>query len=217
MLDNLLSKTKFKKRFDVFFAKILKNRLSANQLTLLGLGFGVISALLIFLSSVFTTYFLIILSSGIILMILSFFVDLLDGAIARSNEATVFGGILDMVCDRTVEVSIIIAIILSDPLNLVIPGIFLLSSIVLCITVFLSVGHAIKREENEENQKFIFYSGGLMERSETFLMLLIILILIYFRYLLLWIFTILICFTTLQRLKFAYHTFHREKQKKRHN
>jgi archaetidylinositol phosphate synthase len=210
MLDKLLSETKLKKKFDIFFAKILKNRLSANQLTLLGLSFGVISAVLIFLSSVFTTSFLIILSSGIILMIISFFIDLLDGAIARYNETTVFGGILDMICDRTVEVSIIIAIILSDPINLVVPGIFLLGSIVLCITVFLSVGHAIKTDEYKENQKFIFYSSGLMERSETFLMLLIILILISFRYLLLWIFTILICFTALQRLKFAYQRLHRD-------
>ncbi|TXT61831.1 MAG: conserved membrane protein of unknown function [Promethearchaeota archaeon] len=210
MIDKLLSDTKLKQSFDKCILKLIGNKISANQLTIAGLILGFLSAVSIFLSSIFINYFFIFLVLGITFMVLSFFIDLFDGIIARFDNPTIFGGILDMTCDRTVEVSIIIAIILTDPSNLVIPGIFVLGSIVLCITVFLSVGHALNEEEIE-NQKFIFYSTGLMERSETFLILLITIILINFRFILLTLFSILTSITTIQRIGFAYKKFHKKK------
>jgi phosphatidylglycerophosphate synthase len=125
----------------------------------------------------------------------------------RLEEPSEFGGILDMFCDRIVEVSLIIAIISTDPSNLLWPGIFSLGAIVLCITMFLVVGGSIKAEALKETQKVIYYRKGLMERSETFMFLLLITLFIWLRWILLWLFAALVFLTALLRLYDAYKIF----------
>jgi phosphatidylglycerophosphate synthase len=142
-------------------------------------------------------------------MVLSFVFDAFDGALARMQEPSKFGGILDMFCDRTVEVSIIIAIISTNSILLMWPGILSLGAIVLCITMFLIVGGSVKAENLSQNQKIIYYRKGLMERSETFLSLLFINIFIVLRWVLLWIFFILVFITALLRLYDAYRIFNK--------
>jgi hypothetical protein len=87
------------------------------------------------------------------------------------------------------------------------PGVFSLGSIILCITMFLIVGGAIKTEELGDSQKVIYYRGSLMERSETFIFLLLLIILIPWRSIILWIFSILVMLTALLRLRDAYIIF----------
>jgi phosphatidylglycerophosphate synthase len=147
---------------------------------------------------------------SLIFTIISFFIDTLDGSVARYEGPTIFGGILDIFCDRLVEVSIILAIVATDPSNLVWPGLFTLSAIVLCISMFLIVGGIIKREEQNQDSKVIVYQSGLMERSETFFFLLAIILLIPWRFFILWIFATLIFITALLRLKDAYNIFKSE-------
>ena len=84
---------------------------------------------------------------SIIFTIISFVIDTLDGSVARFEEPTIFGGILDIFCDRLVEVFIIIAIVATNPSNLIWPGMFTLAAIVMCISMFLIVGGIIKRDE----------------------------------------------------------------------
>lgn len=129
------------------------------------------------------------------------------GAVARIEGPTIFGGILDIFCDRLVEVSIIIAIVATDPSNLSIPGMFSLAAIVLCISMFLIVGGVIKREESEKSSKVIMYQSGLMERSETFIFLLAMILIIPWRFVILWIFALLVFLTALLRLKYAHKIF----------
>ncbi|MFX1588714.1 MAG: CDP-alcohol phosphatidyltransferase, partial [Promethearchaeota archaeon] len=117
------------------------------------------------------------------------------------------GGILDIFCDRTVEISIIIAIVSTDTINLIYPGLFSLASIILCISMFLLVGSLSERGNDANKSKVIKYRKGLIERSETYLFLLAITILFFWRVLLLWIFTILIFITALLRLRDAYILF----------
>jgi CDP-diacylglycerol--glycerol-3-phosphate 3-phosphatidyltransferase len=206
MIDKWLLKTKLSKLTEKIAKKLFFNKISANHLTLIALIIGVLSALFIFLSGVLIWRIELIICAAI-LMVISFFIDALDGALARLKGPTIFGGILDIFCDRTVEVFIIISIISTDPINLVWPGIFSLGAIVLCITMFLLVGGTVKVDQLEETKKVIYYRHGLMERSETLLFLLAITILYPWRFLLLWIFAALVLITALMRVRDAYMLF----------
>lgn len=141
----------------------------------------------------------------------SFFFYILDSTMARLEEPTLIGGILDIFCDRIVELFIILAIISTNPIILLWPGLISLSAIILYITIFLLVGGAIKEEDLNENQKVINYSRGIMERTEIFIFLIAITIFILWRLILLWIFACLIFLTTLQRLRHAYIIFYLKK------
>ncbi|MFX0048617.1 MAG: CDP-alcohol phosphatidyltransferase family protein, partial [Candidatus Hermodarchaeota archaeon] len=185
----------------------LSGKISANQLTIIGLVIGLIGSLFIYVSSLYVALSIPFTILSSIFIIISFFFDTLDGSLARFEGPTIFGGVLDIFCDRLVEVSIIIAIITTDPLNLAIPGIFTLAAIILCISMFLIVGGIINRENLNKNSKVITYQGGLIERSETFIFLLAILILIPLRSVILWVFAILIFLTALLRLRNAYQIF----------
>jgi len=207
MIDNWLSKTKLIKLFEKLVKKVFYQRVSANQLTITGLILGLASAILIFLS-VRLQYTLALITLAAILMSISFFFDVIDGILARLEKSTIFGGILDIFCDRTVEIFLIIALVSTDPLNLMWPGIFSLGSIVLCITMFLVVGGAIKAEDLKETQKVIYYRKGLIERSETFIFLITITLVMSLRIILMWIFAILIFITAILRLRDAYLIFH---------
>ncbi|KKN49179.1 hypothetical protein LCGC14_0645590, partial [marine sediment metagenome] len=144
---------------------------------------------------------------SIIFMVISFFIDTLDGAVARSGKTTKFGGILDVFCDRTVEIFLVMALISTQPLILMWPGIFSLGAIILCITMFLIVGGSLEEKDLEDSKKVIYYRYGLMERSETLLFLLLITIFVLWRFMLLMIFAILVLITALLRLRDAYILF----------
>ena len=207
MIDKWLSKTKFKEGYEKFVKKLFSSRISANQLTIIGLVIGLISALFIYLSSVFEELLIEFIIISIIFTIVSFFVDTLDGSIARFEGPTIFGGILDIFCDRIVEISIIIAIVATNPTKLIWPGMFSLGAIILCISMFLIVGGIINRDNLDKKSKVIVYQGGLMERSETFFFLLVIILLVPWRFVILWIFTILVFLTAILRLREAYQIF----------
>ena len=210
MIDNWLSKTKIKNAFEKLAQKLFLGRISPNHLTILGLILGLLSAFFIFLSGILQWTLEIIIISAI-LMTISFLFDALDGALARLKEPTKFGGILDIFCDRTVEVSIILALISTNPLQLMWPGLFSLTAIVMCITMFLLVGGAVATETLNHGQKVIYYRKGLMERSETYIFLILMTALILLRFILLWIFAILVFITAFLRLRDAYLIFNSKK------
>lgn len=207
MIDKWLSNKKFKERYEKFVRKIMVSKISANQLTILGLIFGLISALFIYLSSLYTDIMIPFIVCSISFTIISFFIDTLDGAVARFEGPSIFGGILDIFCDRLVEISIIIAIVATDPSNLIWPGMFSLASIVLCVSMFLLAGGTIKRDAMEKNSKVINYQSGLMERSETFFFLIALILLFPWRFVILWSFAILVFLTALLRLRDMHKIF----------
>jgi len=200
MIDSWLSKTKFKDVYEKFVRKIFLGKVSANQLTIIGLIFGLIGSFLIYLSSLFEELLIIMIISSVSIVSISFFFDTIDGSVARYEGPTTFGGILDIFCDRLVEISIIISIVASDALNLMWAGMFSLAAIILCISMFLIVGGINKRNSVENTSKVITYQTGLMERSETFLFFLAMIILIPWRLMLLWIFSALVFTTAILRL-----------------
>lgn len=207
MIDTWLLKTKIKSSFEKFVKKSFYGKISANSLTINGLILGLISSVFIYLSGILIPMFFTIISA--ILMCFSFFFDALDGTIARFNTPTKFGGILDIFCDRMVELSILIGLISTNITLLVWPGIFSLSAIVLCITMFLVVGGSINTEELDEQKKVIYYRKGLMERSETFIFLFLMTVLYFdpWRLILMWVFAGLVFLTAILRLRDAHQLF----------
>jgi phosphatidylglycerophosphate synthase len=203
MIDKWLSKTKLNIYLENLVRKLFLGKISANKITISALLIGLLSALSIFLSRILIFEIPLIISAAI-LMCISFFFDALDGILARLKQPTIFGGILDIFCDRTVEVLIIISLISTAPQMLMWPGIFSLGGIILCISMFLLVGGAVIADTLEENKKVIYYRHGLIERSETLIFLLLMTILIPLRSILLWIFSILVLITALLRLRDAY-------------
>ncbi|MHA1478462.1 MAG: CDP-alcohol phosphatidyltransferase family protein [Promethearchaeota archaeon] len=187
--------------------KIFLGKVSANQLTIIGLIFGLIGSLLIYLSSLLEDFLIIMIISSVSVVSISFIIDTIDGSVARYEGPTTFGGILDIFCDRLVEISIIIALVASDPLNLIWAGMFSLAAIILCISMFLIVGGITKRNSVETTSKVITYQTGLMERSETFLFFIAMIILIPWRLILLWIFAALVFTTAILRLIKAHKLF----------
>lgn len=131
-------------------------------------------------------------------LILSGLFDTLDGALARSkNISSPKGAVLDITCDRAVEFSIILALFLVDPIERGLLCLFMLGSILLCITSFLVVGIF----SHNKTEKSFYYSPGIIERFEAFIFFsLMILCPSLFSFMSL-LFTGLVLLTTVIRLK----------------
>ena len=255
MIDSKYSNSKIQQKITAFTEKFIVGRISANQITLLGLGLGLFSAFLIilhtlvpltsgfqgFLQSLWDATLLegfsglkndwmlnggvfgwkwqsgdtVLLLAGLF-MFFSFAADIFDGTVARLTKPTIFGGILDILSDRFVELILLIALISSDPQTLLWPGLLSFAAIVECITIFLLIGGAVNEQQLElweEKKKLIFYAHGLMERTETFLFIFLMLCFSPLRPYLLWIFAILVWITAIQRFHHAYLLFGRKKDK----
>ena len=100
--------------------RIVKSKITPNQVTVASLIFGIFSAYMIFNQM----YIL-----GIVFLNISFVLDCLDGQLARAkNMQSIFGLWLDNVFDRIVENVVIIAIIFVniENMSVVMVGIFLM-------------------------------------------------------------------------------------------
>jgi phosphatidylglycerophosphate synthase len=133
---------------------------SANLVTLVGLGFGVVAAVTIAFGA---TYL------ALIPLLLSRLADGLDGAVARATGKTDFGGYLDIVCDFLFYGLVPMAFVWMEPQNAA-SGAFLLASFYFNGASFL--GYAILAEKHgletkAQGIKSLYYSNGLLEGTET--------------------------------------------------
>lgn len=140
---------------------------------------------------------------AIIGLLLSGYLDTLDGTLARLSQTTNdWGCALDILTDRFVEVAIVIGLFFVDPSSRAIVSMAMLSAIILCVTSFLVVG--LLSQNN--SQKRFYYSEGLMERAEAFIFFGLM---VLFPHTFIWLgsfFTGLVLFTALQRM----HAFKRQ-------
>jgi len=139
---------------------LAKSGLSANAITLLGLAIGLGGAWAIAQGA---------FGCGLALILANRFIDGLDGAVARVNGPTDFGGYLDSVADYVFYVSVPLAFGISDPAN-TLPALVLVASFLLTGTSFLAFAAiAAKRGEKTEahGRKSFFYSTGIAEGAET--------------------------------------------------
>ena len=135
----------------------------------------------------------------LLLLWLSGLLDAVDGTLARQvGSASRAGALLDIVCDRLVEVLVIMAFGLRFP-DALFALLVLSGAIILSLTVFLTSAAALPATSN----KSFHYQAGLAERSEGFL---------FFSLMALWsaavegvagIFALVVIFTAGQRLRAA--------------
>ncbi|MDO5825649.1 MAG: archaetidylinositol phosphate synthase [Methanosphaera sp.] len=102
------------------------------------------------------------LGAGALFIIISGFCDVIDGAIARSqNRKTRFGGFLDSTCDRFADASIIIGIMYSGFVDPILGALAILAS--------LTVSYVRSRAETEGLKCTV----GIAERAERLLIIVI--------------------------------------------
>lgn len=147
--------------FQVSKPFLLKLPISANMVTLCG--------------AVLIPVIVVLIMSGEFLLALGFialnrFLDGLDGALARIQGATDFGGYADIVADFLFYASIPLAFALHDSQVNALASVLLLASFIASGSSFLAYAIiAAKRgiETTARGQKSFFHLGGLMEGSET--------------------------------------------------
>lgn len=140
---------------------LARRGVTANQVTLVGLGLGVLAALMIARGAV---------GAALIPLLASRVADGLDGAVARATQKTDFGGYLDIAADFLFYGVIPMAFVWLDPVANGVAGAFLLVSFYFNGTSFL--GFAIlaekrKMETSARGVKSLYFTGGLLEGTET--------------------------------------------------
>ncbi len=176
--------------FEKIAVLLIRKKVSANQLTVLAFAFGVFAAI-----SVFLGYS----STGIILLWISGLLDALDGTIARRTAASnTLGTLMDILSDRIVEILVLLAVAFTNPsTSIYISLVF--SSIIISMTVFLTVGALAEKK----GEKSFYYQPGLIERTEGFIMISLVVLISEFRAEILLVFAALILFTAFQRVREA--------------
>lgn len=138
-----------------------KTPISANAMTLIGGGLGLLSACLIGLNQPLCALFF---------MLLSRLADGLDGAIAHTTKRTDFGGYLDIVIDFLFYGAFVVGFIALDPARNGVVGALLLLSFYFNGASFL--GYAILAEKHghstdDRGKKSLYFTAGLVEGTET--------------------------------------------------
>ena len=195
-INNFLSSPK-----KIIAIKLKKIGFSANVLTI----FSFIFSLCTFFSIINGLF-----NIAVIFFLFSRIFDGFDGEIARLDEATNFGGFIDIVFDFIGYALIPFGFIMYASENAV-AGSLLLVTFIGTASSFLTF--AIYEKELNENKikKSFFYSSGIIEGFETIIFFILMLLLNEYFIFLAYVFSILCIITTLQRIFNAYHTLDKSK------
>lgn len=170
---------------------------SANSVTLIGLGLGLLAALVIALG-------LPVLA--LVPLLASRVADGLDGAVARATHKTDFGGYLDIAADFLFYGAIPLGFVLADPATHGAAGAFLLTAFYFNGTSFL--GYAILAEKHghktdAQGQKSLYYSNGILEGTETIIFFVLLCLFSPYFAPLAWVFGTLCFLTAILRIMAA--------------
>lgn len=135
----------------------LRAGVSANALTLAGLGCGTLAALVVALGQP---------QAGVALLWLSGLLDAADGTLARLGTPSALGAVLDITSDRVVEVAVILALAWRYP-DARLALLLLTAVIVVAMSLFLSMAAAV----DNSSAKSFHYAPGFAERTEGFIFL----------------------------------------------
>lgn len=180
---------------------LAKSGIDANALTIFGAAVALASGV-----AISQSHFGLALS----LIAANRVIDGLDGAVARVNGPTEFGGYLDSLADFIFYVSVPVAFGLASSTNQM-SALLLVASFTLTAVSFLAFAAIAARkgtgEKNAYGPKAFIYSAGLMEGSETIAFFILFCLLpAYFPTLAL-IFAGLCMLTVAQRIMMAAKTF----------
>ena len=173
----------------------------ADMVTLAGLALGLAAAGAI-AAEVFWLAAALILASRL--------ADGLDGAVARATRRTDFGGYLDIVCDFVFYAAIPMAFVLCDPTANAVAGAALLTAFYINGASFL--GYAILAERRgmrstRHGSKTLYFTGGLLEGTETILFFLLLCLIPQHFVPLAWAFAALCLVTAASRVLLAWQVF----------
>jgi len=174
---------------------------TANSVTLVGLGLGLLAALLIGFG---------LPGLALLPLLLSRLADGLDGAVARATRKTDFGGYLDIAADFLFYGAIPFAFVVMNPGANGVAGAFLLLSFYVNGTSFL--GYAIlaekaQMESTARGVKSLYFTGGLLEGTETIAFFVLLCLWPDGFALMAWIFGTLCFVTALSRVLLARQVF----------
>jgi phosphatidylglycerophosphate synthase len=138
-------------------AVIAKTGLGANAVTITGAAVGVAAAFAIAQGQILV---------GLVLIIINRIMDGVDGALARRNGPTEWGGYLDSLCDFLFYVAVPLGFAYAAPAN-VWPALVLIASFTLTAVSFLALAAIMAGRDMGHGAKAFTYSTGLMEGGET--------------------------------------------------
>ena len=146
-----------------------QRRVTANQITIVGFGFGLAALGAIALKSY---------ALGLLFLLINRLADGVDGALARQAGATDLGGYLDIVLDFIIYSGTAFAFALAQPEH-ALAAAFLIFSFMGTGSSFLAFAiFAAKRKLDGEatGNKSFYYLGGITEGTETILFFVVILL-----------------------------------------
>ncbi len=159
---------------------------TANQVTILAFLLGILASVLVYFGFP---------KLGVLILWFSGLLDAIDGSIARIKGSNLFGALMDVTFDRVVEITFVVALALRYPkYNFLF--ILLVSSIVISMTIFLTVGSL----SNKISEKSFYYQAGVAERTEGFIFFSAMVLFPKYLKLILIIFVVIILFTAMQRM-----------------
>jgi phosphatidylglycerophosphate synthase len=174
----------------------------ANAVTLIGLGFGLLSAVLIAFG----------LSGWLVVvpLLIGRLADGLDGAVARASSKTDFGGYLDLTSDFLFYGAIPFAFVARDVGANGLAGGFLLLSFYVNGATFL--GYAVLAEKagmetRDRGEKSLYFTAGLLEGTETILFFVLVVFVPDWFAPLAWVFGALCFVTAVSRVALAWRVF----------
>lgn len=122
----------------------------------------------------------------LILLWMSGLFDMLDGTAARAlKKNSPIGAVADLLSDRLVESSIVLAFYFFNK-DLAFPLMLFLCSIIFNFSTFLTAGSLFKNN----GIKSMYYDTGIIERTETFIIFTVSVIFVKYNY---WIFIVSAC------------------------
>ncbi|NSX56337.1 CDP-alcohol phosphatidyltransferase family protein [Parasulfitobacter algicola] len=175
--------------------------ITANAVTIIGLFLGLLAAAFITVG-----WFAL----ALVPLLLSRIADGLDGAIARATQKTDFGGYLDIAADFLFYGAIPMAFVWFDPAQNGAAGAYLLTSFYFNGTSFL--GFAILAEKKKmvtkaRGTKSLYFTGGLLEGTETIVFFVILCLFPTNFAILAWVFGTLCFITACSRIFLARKVF----------
>ena len=174
--------------------------ITANTVTLIGFGFGLLA-----FAALTEGCFLLALS----LIILNRIFDGLDGAVARHQGLTDIGGYLDIVLDFIFYALIPLGFAIAMPEHAVAAAVLIVSFVGTGSSFLAYAIFAEKRHISTEirGKKSLYYLGGLTEGTETIAVLLAMCIWPQFFPIFAYSYAFLCMITTVTRIIWAYMTF----------
>jgi phosphatidylglycerophosphate synthase len=136
---------------------ITRSGLGANSITVFGAIIGLCAGAAIAIDAPWMALALIVLNR---------ILDGVDGAVARIEGPSLWGGYLDSLCDYLFYLAIPLGFAFADPANLL-PALLLVASFTLTAVSFLALAAILAGRDVGHGEKAFSYSTGLMEGGET--------------------------------------------------